>query len=206
MSLSEKAIKRYLRLAATIGNDSNSCHSRHIGSVVVNAENGHVVGIGINGPPRQCPEIDSYPFYMDYLNKAMTDDERAKFIAAAKERSGTDCNSFHAAAVKMNGCKLCPRKILGYPSGQRLDLCPCVHSESNAIVNAASATEGCWIIMACLLSCLECTKLIINAGIKRVICLKSPQDYSIGSRWLFKQAKVIVEIRDPDTLEIVEYV
>ena len=43
----------------------------------------------------------------------------------------------------------------------------------------------------CTLPCIECTKLIINSGIKKLFCLKDNEpDYSVGSRFLIKQCNV----------------
>ena len=37
--LSEKFIKKYLRLAKLTGEDSNECHSRKIGTLIIDVEN-----------------------------------------------------------------------------------------------------------------------------------------------------------------------
>ena len=65
----------------------------------------------------------------------------------------------------------CPRCNSKADSGTRLGECYCSHAEENAIVQAAYhgiSVRGA--TMYCLLSpCLICTKMIINAGIKRVV-------------------------------------
>jgi dCMP deaminase len=68
-----------------------------------------------------------------------------------------------------------PRRVLD--SANRLEdretkLDWTVHSEANAIVNAArigSAVQGCDLYTTPLLPCIDCTPLIINAGIARII-------------------------------------
>ncbi|MGH9414602.1 MAG: deaminase [Terriglobales bacterium] len=65
----------------------------------------------------------------------------------------------------------CPRCNSLAASGTRLDECVCSHGEENAIVQAAY--HGIAIKDAVLYStlspCLQCTKMIINAGIREVI-------------------------------------
>jgi len=55
----------------------------------------------------------------------------------------------------------------------------------------------CW----CPLPCVECTKLIINSGITRVYCFKESVDYSVGSRFLFKEACVVVTEVDKNFID-----
>lgn len=63
----------------------------------------------------------------------------------------------------------CPRA--DYPSGTHHELCRAVHSEQNAIVQAA--IHGVSIEGATLYCthqpCTLCTKMLINAGVKRVV-------------------------------------
>ncbi len=76
----------------------------------------------------------------------------------------------------------CLRQKLGIPSGSRYELCRSVHAEQNAIINAARAGVSVLggdmfiygekrdtgeIINA--FPCFICKKMIINAGLKRVI-------------------------------------
>ena len=77
----------------------------------------------------------------------------------------------------------CLRDRLNIPHGQRYELCRSVHAEQNAIINAAragvsllggdmyifgSSTESGAAISA--FPCFICKKMIINAGLNRVIC------------------------------------
>src|SRR6185437_2539780 len=65
----------------------------------------------------------------------------------------------------------CPRCNALAQSGTRLDECVCSHGEENAIVQAAY--HGISIkdstLYTTLSPCLQCTKMIINAGIKEVV-------------------------------------
>ena len=65
----------------------------------------------------------------------------------------------------------CLRQKLGVPSGQRHELCRALHAEQNAIISAASmgnAIEGGTIYIAHQ-PCVICAKMIVNAGIKRIV-------------------------------------
>ena len=85
----------------------------------------------------------------------------------------------------------CTRAHMNIPSGQRYELCRSVHAEANCIISAARKdTLGSTLYMACrdpetgaLLpdstSCSMCRRLIINAGISRVVIRDTPTDYRV---------------------------
>ncbi|AQS60385.1 deoxycytidylate deaminase [Desulforamulus ferrireducens] len=65
----------------------------------------------------------------------------------------------------------CLREKLGVPSGQRHELCRALHAEQNAIIQAAvhgTAIKGS-VIYVTNQPCVMCTKMIVNAGIQKVI-------------------------------------
>ncbi|QIB27676.1 deoxycytidylate deaminase [Caloranaerobacter azorensis] len=65
----------------------------------------------------------------------------------------------------------CIREKLNIPSGQRHELCRGLHAEQNAIVHAANAgvsIKGSTIYVT-MQPCVLCAKMIINAGIERVV-------------------------------------
>jgi len=72
----------------------------------------------------------------------------------------------------------CLRQSLSIPSGERHEICRAVHAEQNALVQAAK--HGVAIIGADLYvthqPCVLCTKLLINAGIPRVVYTHSYPD------------------------------
>ena len=65
----------------------------------------------------------------------------------------------------------CLRERLNVPSGERHELCRGLHAEQNAIIQAAR--HGVNIDRATLycttMPCVICTKMLINAGIRRVV-------------------------------------
>jgi len=65
----------------------------------------------------------------------------------------------------------CLREKLGIPSGERHELCRGIHAEQNAIIQASLhgvSVEGADIYVTCS-PCILCSKMLINAGIKRIV-------------------------------------
>ena len=65
----------------------------------------------------------------------------------------------------------CLREKMGIPSGERHELCMALHAEQNAIIQAASmgqSIEGSTIYVTHQ-PCVICAKMIINAGIRRIV-------------------------------------
>jgi dCMP deaminase len=65
----------------------------------------------------------------------------------------------------------CHREKLGVPSGERHELCFGLHAEQNAIVQAAAlgqSVDGATMYITHQ-PCVICAKMIINAGIKKII-------------------------------------
>ncbi|GAB4165439.1 MAG: cytidine/deoxycytidylate deaminase family protein [Geothermobacteraceae bacterium] len=72
----------------------------------------------------------------------------------------------------------CLREQLKVPSGQRHELCRGLHAEQNAIIQAArhgvNLDGG---VLYCTHSpCIICTKMLINAGIRKVVYLEGYPD------------------------------
>ena len=88
------------------------------------------------------------------------------------------------------GCLREARKI---PSGERQELCRGLHAEQNAILQAAAfgvSLKGgdCYCTHQ---PCITCAKMLINAGIKRVVFLgEYPDELSLE---MLKEAKIIIE-------------
>jgi len=76
----------------------------------------------------------------------------------------------------------CMRQSLNVPSGERLEICRAVHAEQNALVQAAKhgvAIAGADLYTT-LQPCVQCTKMIINAGIRRVVYTQAYPDQLAG--------------------------
>lgn len=65
----------------------------------------------------------------------------------------------------------CLRDELNVPSGQRHELCRGLHAEQNAIIQAAHLGQSIagGTIYCTNQPCVICAKMIINAGIKRIV-------------------------------------
>jgi len=85
----------------------------------------------------------------------------------------------------------CMRDKLNIPRGERYEMCRSVHSEANAII-AASREQmlGSTLYMSCVdaktgelvcdtCSCMMCKRMVINAGISRVIIRTGTDTYKI---------------------------
>ncbi len=93
----------------------------------------------------------------------------------------------------------CTRESLKIPSGERYELCRSVHAEANAIISASrrdmigatlylvghEAQTGEYV--AGTTPCTMCRRLIINAGIAKVICRLRKDAFSVTNvrDWVF---------------------
>ena len=102
----------------------------------------------------------------------------------------------------------CIRENLKVPRGERYELCRSVHAEANAIISAARSNmigstlylSGRDVKTGEYLSdttpCTMCRRLIINAGIRRVVCRTGAQEYTMTNvrDWIFNDDSVITRI------------
>ncbi|GAM10026.1 deoxycytidylate deaminase [Geobacter sp. OR-1] len=92
----------------------------------------------------------------------------------------------------------CLREQMGVPSGERHELCRGLHAEQNAIIQAAkhgTSIEGA-TLYSTTMPCIICSKMVINAGIKRIV-------YEVGysdnlSASMIAESGVIVDRFDAD--------
>lgn len=82
--------------------------------------------------------------------------------------------------TEMGGCY---REKLGIPSGERHELCRALHAEQNAIIQASNlgiSTKDATMYVT-LQPCVICAKMIINAGIIRLVYKGSyPDELSLN--------------------------
>lgn len=64
--------------------------------------------------------------------------------------------------------KGCIRDELGIKSGTQIETCRAVHSEQNALLQAGKYSEGSTLYVNAT-PCITCAKMIINAGIVKVV-------------------------------------
>lgn len=152
---------------------NSKCLSRRIGAVLVRDKS--IISTGYNGPPRGIPRCDM----RWQLDKAFSD----KYL---NDIAGVDTKG------------KCPRKPIGFKSGEGLDICIATHAEVNAVVNAAMQgirTKDASLFLSCGIPCHNCMQVIINAGIKDII-VTSLSTYDDTAMYLLRQSDVGIRLFD----------
>lgn len=126
-------------------------------------------------------------------------------IVKNDEILSTGYNGAPRGRVNCSELGYCNREQLNIPSGQRYELCRSVHAEMNAIISAArSECIGGTIYLAGrdvatgelipdLLPCPMCRRMIINAGLSKIVIRRTPSTYDILNvqDWVFHDDSVI---------------
>ena len=93
----------------------------------------------------------------------------------------------------------CLREQMGIPSGERHELCRALHAEQNAIIQAATlaqSIEGATMYITNQ-PCIICAKMIINAGIERIVVREGyPDEFAV--KMLAEAGLKIVMLEDAD--------
>lgn len=168
----ESRDKWFYDLSVTVGSYAK-CHSRKIGAVLV--RDNSVISTGYNGPPRGIPNCDQ----RWEIDKAF----RAKYgpQADGKETKG-----------------ICPRRVIGFKSGEGLGICPAGHAERNALINAARLginTKNTKLYMSCGVPCTPCAVEIINAGVEEIICT-AVDWYDETTMYLLENSELKIRLYD----------
>jgi len=91
---------------------------------------------------------------------------------------------------------VCERDLQGVPSGTRYEVGRCTHGEASAILQCARfgiSTEGATLYVNAQV-CILCAKMIISAGISRVVCKKEPERPQDGIK-LLRSAGIRVDLK-----------
>ena len=154
---------------------SNSkCLSRQIGAILVRDR--IIIATGYNGPPRGFRVCSTrWRNHRDPLMKEV--------------KTGAFTDSELLA---------CPRRALGFKSGERLDLCPAVHAEINCV--AAAARVGVNInhttmYMNAQVPCKNCMGILIDAGIGMIV-VTSLEPYDQMALTMLNEVDTILNVRD----------
>ncbi len=95
------------------------------------------------------------------------------------------------------GCKRCQDRMDG-----TLDRCICNHAESNAIMHCAilgiEASNKDAILYSTFVPCLECSKMAITIGIKKIICLNTYPETDFD---LIKESGISIEMLDKNRIQ-----
>lgn len=83
-------------------------------------------------------------------------------------------------------CITCPRKT----TGKDLDMCPAIHAETNAIMEALKTQGKHTFLNSCIYTitqpCISCLKLIINCNIKKIVYIQKYHNNNCNREKLIK--------------------
>lgn len=143
------------------------------------------------------PDWDSYFMKFAFLARERSTCLRRKVGAVIVKNRQILATGYNGAPKGITHCEVtgCLREKLNVPSGERHELCRGLHAEQNAIIQAAY--HGVNIQGAELyctdMPCIICAKMIINAGIKRVVYAQGYAEDSITGKMMldmFEEAGV----------------
>ena len=138
--------------------------------------------------------IDKHNYYLDIaqtvaLRSTCLRKAYGAIIVKNDEIIATGYNGAPRGRKNCSDVGFCRREKLGIPRGERYELCRSVHAEANAIISASRRDmidstiylvgidpfSGEFVEGAT--SCSMCKRLVINAGIKRVIVRDTKDTY-----------------------------
>ena len=134
-----------------------------------------------------------------YLNIAETVLERSTclrrlygaIIVKNDEIISTGYNGAPRGRANCSDLGYCSREAMKIPRGERYELCRSVHAEANAIISASRrdmAGGTLYLVgrdarthelLSDATSCSMCRRLVINAGLERVVIRKSETDFEV---------------------------
>lgn len=127
---------------------------------------------------RQRPDWDEY--FMDIARKVATRSTclRRRVGAVLVKDKRILTTGYNGPPAGLEHCEECLRDKMDVPSGQRMELSRAIHAEQNTLVQAAR--HGINVYGATLYCttepCFTCTKMLINAGIKKIVFLEEYPD------------------------------
>lgn len=138
---------------------------------------------------------DKINYYLDLAEVALERSTclRKKWGAIIVKNDEIIASGYNGAPRGRKNCidlNYCMREKLNIPRGERYEMCRSVHAEANAIISAArkdtigatlymvgkEATNEEYVKNAC--SCSMCKRMIINAGIEKLIVRNTKDEYT----------------------------
>jgi dCMP deaminase len=166
----------YFLKMAEITSLRSPCLSNKKGCVIV--KENRVLGTGYNGPPSGLPHCEWRDDHGEY-----------------KIHYDVDLKEFYPIG-DFQPINSCPRQRIGFTSGQGLEHCPAIHAEINAIIMSRTDIRNSFLYCSFTeIPCRECSKLIINAEITKIILNGQPKEYpqpGITGKQLLELAKIEV--------------
>jgi dCMP deaminase len=145
--------------------------------------------------PEKRPEWDAYFMGVAHAVKQRANCSRRQVGAILVKDKQIISTGYNGTPRGIKNCDAggCARCNSDVPSGKDLDKCSCSHAEENAIVQAAMhgiRTDGATMYTT-LTSCTPCAKMMINAGVKRIVSeAEYPDD--LGTK-LLREAGIKME-------------
>lgn len=117
---------------------------------------------------------------------------RRRFGAVIVKNDQIISTGYNGAPRQTTNCidlGYCYRQQLNIPSGQNYELCRAVHAEMNAVIHASRldmVDSDLYLVglevetgelVAEIMPCLLCKRVIINAGVSRVILPEQPKGF-----------------------------
>ena len=142
------------------------------------------------------PSWDEYFMQMAELVRSRSSCLRRGVGAVIVKDNRVIASGYNGAPKGIAHCEEtgCLRQQMNVPSGQRHELCRGLHAEQNAIIQAAClgvSIEGATLYCTTQ-PCVICTKMLINAGIKRVVISESYPD-ELAEK-MIKEAGIQVDV------------
>ena len=140
--------------------------------------------------------IDKENYYLDIAQTVLERSTclRRQYGAIAVKNDEIVSTGYNGAPRGRKNCMdlgYCTREALNIPSGERYELCRSVHAEMNAIISAsrrdllgatmylAGRDSATGQLLEHATSCTMCRRMIINAGIERVVIRNTDTNYSV---------------------------
>lgn len=120
------------------------------------------------------PNWDEYFMEMAQVTQKRSTCLRRQVGAVIVKEKRIMATGYNGAPVGIKHCEErggCLREQLNVPSGQRHEICMALHAEQNAIIQAAYLGQSIagGTIYCTHQPCLICAKMIINAGLERIV-------------------------------------
>ena len=189
-----KKYDKAMMQTALIWAEQSYCQRAKVGAVI--AKEGRIISIGYNGTPsgleNKCEKEVDKEMRSKCCNAKVYELDDAIYCSECNKEIGFIDITLGDVKRYVGDFNIVP--VI------KTDHSRVIHAEANAILFAAKkgiATNNCTLYVT-LSPCSECAKMIIQAGIKRVVYLKSYR--ILNSLDLLKESKVVVEQFDKDLL------
>ncbi len=140
--------------------------------------------------------VDKYNYYLDIAETVAERGTclRRNFGAIIVKNDEIVSTGYTGSPRDRKNCcdmGVCMREELKIPRGERYELCRSVHAEANCIISASRRDMiGSTLYLVCkdaktgelvpdTSSCAMCKRMIINAGIERVIIRNTETEYTV---------------------------